>query len=137
MKEIVYTPGVWDLLHMGHLNVIKRAKLCGDHLIVGVCSDLTTEKTKGSLPTINQQSRAELLSALKYVDEVYIYDNPDQITPLSTLNVNVFVVGEEFGNQGVPEHSEALEYCSENDIKVTKIKRYKGISTTLIKNKVK
>ena len=124
MKRVVYTPGVWDLLHMGHLNLIKRAKLCGDHLVVGVCSDSTTKATKGELPTINQQSRADLLAAIRYVDEVYIYNEPDQIAPLSTLNVNVFVVGEEFGNQGVPEHAKALRYCSENNIKIVRIKRY-------------
>ena len=72
MKRVVYTPGVWDLLHMGHLNLIKRAKLCGDHLVVGVCSDSTTKATKGELPTINQQSRADLLAAIRYVDEVFL-----------------------------------------------------------------
>ena len=137
MKSVAYTPGVWDLLHMGHLNIIKRAKLCGDHLIVGVCSDRVTKETKGEYPTISERFRSELLSAIRYVDEVCIYDNPDQIQQLSTLNVNVFVVGEEFGAQGVPEHEKALEYCEKNNIKLERIIRYKGISTSIIRDKVK
>jgi cytidyltransferase-like protein len=134
MKEIVYTPGVWDLLHIGHLNIIKRAKLCGEHLIVGVCSDEKTLKTKGAYPAITERNRAELLSAIELVDEVYIYDNLNQSEQLSMFNVNVFVVGEEFGDQGVSEHQEAIEYCIKNEIKIVRVKRFKGISTTKIKN---
>ena len=136
MKHIVYTPGVWDLLHIGHLNLIRRAKLCGDYLIVGVCGDRANMDAKGSYPVINQYDRATLLSSIKYVDEVYIYDNLDQSAQLCMLNVDTFVVGEQFGNQGVVEHEHALHYCKKNDIEIKIIRRYAGVSTSKIKSDV-
>jgi glycerol-3-phosphate cytidylyltransferase len=135
MKKIVYTPGVWDIIHVGHLNVLKRAKLCGDYLIVGVCSDRLVVEHKKQAPTINQQQRAEIIGALKYVDEVYIYDNPDQSSQLKLFNVSVFVIGEQFGSQGVPEHANALDYCTKNNIPVVRIDRYPDLSSSIIKNR--
>lgn len=134
MKKVVYTPGVWDIIHVGHLNVLKRAKLCGDYLIVGVCSDRLVLEHKKQLPVINQQQRAEIIGALKYVDEVYIYDNPDQISQLKLFNVDIFVVGEQFGFQGVPEHTNALDYCTKNNIPVVRVNRYPDLSSSIIKD---
>ena len=73
-KVIIYTPGVFDLFHIGHLNVIRRAKLCGDHLIVGVCSDTLVKETKESMLVTRDYERAEIVRELKCVDEVIIYE---------------------------------------------------------------
>src|SRR5688572_4141252 len=114
---IAYTPGVWDILHTGHTNVIRQAKLHGDRLIVGVCSDRLAT-VHGKRPVMSENDRAELISNLKGVDIVHVYDNPDQTEALKLYNVNVFVVGEEFGQQGVPEHAYALDYCKTNNIPI-------------------
>jgi cytidyltransferase-like protein len=133
-KQIVYIPGVFDLIHAGHLNVLKRAKLCGDYLIVGVCSDRLTEKHKGRV-VVKQAWRAEMLEALTIVDEVFIYDNLDQSYAIEMFMVNTFAVGEEFGS--TPEHQNALKYCKDNNVNIVKIKRFPGISSTELKKKVK
>jgi len=122
------------MIHIGHLNILKRAKLRGDYLIVGVCSDRIVVDTKKE-PIVNQAWRAEMLEALKIVDETYIYDDLDQTYTLELFKVDVFAVGEEFGYY--PEHVKALEFCETNDIEVTVIKRFPGISSTEIKQKVK
>ena len=101
MSRVVYTPGVWDLLHIGHLNIIRKARSYGDRLVVGVCSDEITKETKESLPAIREAHRAELVASIKYVDETYIYSNLDQSAQLAKFDVNVFVIGEEFGSQGI------------------------------------
>ena len=136
MKMITYLPGVWDLLHVGHLNAIKRANLFGDYLIVGVCSDEIAMNTKKHDVVINQRDRADLLLGIKYVDEVFIYENVDQSEQLKMLSPDVFAIGEDFGKQGVPEHGLALEYCEENNITVKRISRLKGISTSKIKSRI-
>lgn len=137
MKKVVYTPGVWDLLHIGHLNLIRRAKEYGDRLVVGVCSDNVTEQTKGQAPTIKEHHRAELIASIRYVDQAYIYTDLDHSTQLSFFGVSIFVIGEEFGNQGIPEHAVALDFCRTKDIEVVRLPRFKGISTTDIINTLK
>lgn len=131
-KSIVYTPGVWDLLHTGHLNLLQRAKLSGDYLIVGVCGDLLVEKTKGT-PVMAETERAKLLMALQSVDEVHVYHSLDQRANLVQLNVDVFCVGEEFGN--CEEHKLALQFCEEHGIEVSVIKRYPGVSSSALRQR--
>lgn len=137
MSRVVYTPGVWDLLHIGHLNIIREAKSYGDRLVVGVCSDEITKETKECWPAIREAHRAELVASIRYVDETYVYSNLDQSAQLAKFDVSVFVVGEEFGSQGIKEHAAALDYCKRNDVQVIRVGRFKGISTTLIKENLK
>jgi len=132
LPTVCYTPGVWDLLHAGHLNLIKRAKLAGDYLIIGVCSDRLVRQTKAE-PIVNQDDRAKLLVSLEGVDEVYIYDALDQTAALQFLGVNVFCVGPEFGD--LPEHQRALAYCRENSIQIRTVPRYPGVSSTEIRQR--
>jgi cytidyltransferase-like protein len=135
--RIVYLPGVWDLLHVGHLNVIRRASLFGEYLIVGVCSDEIVKNTKGKYPAVNQQDRSSLLSGIKYIDEVYVYDNVDQTEQLEMLSPSVFAIGEDFGKQGMPQHQKALDFCLHNEILIKRIPRLRGISTSKIKSTIK
>ena len=137
MKQIVYTPGVWDLLHVGHLNIIKTAKRLCDFLIVGVCCDKLVKLHKGQFPTINEHNRSEMIRAIKYVDDVFVYTDADQTTQLKLFQPDIFVVGEEFGSQGVPEHETALMFASENGIEIKRVNRLKGISTTSIKSNIR
>lgn len=129
----VYTPGVWDLLHPGHLNLLSQASSLGDKLMVGVCSDRLVRLHKGKLPVMDQESRRLLVASLKMVDEAFIYDDPDQSSVLRQLGISVFVVGDQFGSQGVPEHQNALNYCSENGVDLLRIPRTSGISSSDIK----
>jgi len=126
-QTVVYTPGVWDLLHAGHLNLLQRAKLAGDYLIVGVCSDRLVDMTKGKA-VVSETQRAQLINAMSCVDEVHIYDSLDQRVVLELFKVDVFCVGEEFGQYG--EHQLTLEYCDRENIYIHVVKRYPGVSST-------
>lgn len=79
-EKIVFTNGVFDLLHSGHISLLKRAKELGDKLIIGLNSDKSAEKIKRK-PILNQQMRKEMLESIKYVDEVIIFDdlNPERL----------------------------------------------------------
>jgi len=133
MRSVVYLPGVWDLVHSGHLNVIRRAKNCGDYLIVGVCSDRLVCETK--VPPVNSAlERMAMLSAIKGIDEVHLYDELDQSQALDMFRATVFAVGADFG--ALPQHRSALAHCESKGIEVVVIPRYPGISTTSIKERV-
>ena len=130
--KIIYTPGVWDIVHLGHLNLLKQAKNYGDYLVVGVCSD-NLAKIHNKNTTMNELDRAKIILTLKYVNHTCVYNNPDQTDIIKLFKVDVFVIGEEFGNQGVPEHQNALNYCAQNNIEVVKILRTPGVSSSEIK----
>jgi glycerol-3-phosphate cytidylyltransferase len=136
MREIkkVYIPGVWDLFHVGHLNVLREAKSLGTHLIVGVCSDDLVLSTKKLKPIIKEEWRREVVEAINIVDETIIYKHLDYFKTFKSLGADIFAVGEEFGY--LPEHKLALEKFKEIKVKVHFIPRLKGISTTEIKTKI-
>ena len=80
MKKIGYTTGVFDLFHIGHLNILKRAKLECDYLIVGITTDELCLSAKGTKPFIPFQERMDIVEAIKFVDEVVpqtSYDGDD------------------------------------------------------------
>ena len=70
--RIGYAPGAYDLFHVGHLNILRHAKANCDYLVAGVVSDEMCALTKGRLPIIPVVERADIVSHIRYVDEVYI-----------------------------------------------------------------
>ncbi|SUC37297.1 Glycerol-3-phosphate cytidylyltransferase [Providencia rustigianii] len=74
MKRII-TFGTFDVFHIGHINILKRAKEYGDYLIVGVSSDELNFKKKGRYPIYKEKDRVEIISSLIFVDEVFIEDS--------------------------------------------------------------
>ncbi|MCX6168741.1 MAG: D-glycero-beta-D-manno-heptose 1-phosphate adenylyltransferase [Ignavibacteriales bacterium] len=93
-KKVVFTNGVFDILHAGHVDYITKAKEKGDVLIVGVNSDSSVKSIKGELrPIVNQQERAFIISSLKPVDYVVVFDEdtPDEI--INKLIPDVLVKG--------------------------------------------
>src|SRR4051812_44219822 len=82
-KRVVFTNGCFDILHSGHIDVLRRARGLGDALIVAINSDASVARMKGrNRPIIPQFERAELLSGLEMVDFVCIFDED---TPLETI----------------------------------------------------
>lgn len=73
-----YTTGVYDLFHIGHLNILKAAKARCDHLIVGVTTDELSLQRKGKKPVIPLSERLEIIKGIRYVDEVVIQETMDK-----------------------------------------------------------
>lgn len=101
-KKIVFTNGCFDLLHVGHLRVLREAKKLGDILIVGLNSDRSVGEMKGAgRPIVSEAERAELIGALEMVDYVTLFDEPDPIPLLREIKPDVLVKGGDWGESGV------------------------------------
>jgi len=96
MKRIGYTTGVFDLFHIGHLNILKRAKLECDYLIVGITTDELAMSVKGEKPFIPFEERMEIVEAIKFVDEVVPQVNYDKIEAWNNLKFDMMFVGDDW-----------------------------------------
>ncbi len=96
MKKIGYTTGVFDLFHIGHLNILKRARLECDHLIVGVTTDELCKSAKNQKPFIPFQERMDLVEAVKYVDEVVPQTSYNKMEAWNNLKFDKMFVGDDW-----------------------------------------
>lgn len=131
---IVYTPGVWDLLHVGHVAFLERARSFGTSLIVGVPSDEVVKTDKGSYPIIPLEQRIKMLTSLKCVDVAIPYYDLEFITHLSHIRPDILVVGETWGGQ--KRHRDAEEWAAANGCRFIKLPYTRGVSSTSIKERI-
>ena len=99
MKKYIYTYGVFDLLHPGHIILLNRAKDLGDYLIVGIVSDRAVKKLKGDdRPILSQKDRAILVSNLKCVDEIIYQDEYDPTEQIKTYchDISILAKGDDW-----------------------------------------
>lgn len=96
MKEIGYTTGVFDMFHIGHLNLLRRAKIECDYLIVGVSTDELCKLSKNKSPIIPFEERMEIISNIKFVDEVVPQTNYDKVQAWNNLRFNKMFVGDDW-----------------------------------------
>ncbi|AIK39120.1 MULTISPECIES: glycerol-3-phosphate cytidylyltransferase [Bacillus] len=126
MKKVI-TYGTFDLLHWGHINLLKRAKDLGDYLIVAVSSD-EFNKLKNKKSYHSYENRKMILEAVRYVDEVIPEHNWEQkAKDVVNHDVDIFVMGDDWEG----EFDELDEYCE-----VVYLPRTAGISTTKIKKEL-
>jgi D-beta-D-heptose 7-phosphate kinase/D-beta-D-heptose 1-phosphate adenosyltransferase len=99
----IFTNGCYDILHPGHIELFKYAKTLGDYLVVGIDSDQRVSNSKGSSRPINKQEiRKYMLLALKYVDEVFIFNDEVQLTELvKAVRPDIMIVGSDWKNKRV------------------------------------
>ncbi len=96
-KCIVWTNGCFDIIHAGHIQYLKEAASLGDVLVVGLNSDESVRQLKGpERPVFPQEERAEVLSAIRYVDYITIYENPSPIDLLQVLKPDIYVKGGDY-----------------------------------------
>jgi 3-deoxy-manno-octulosonate cytidylyltransferase (CMP-KDO synthetase) len=103
-KRIVFTNGCFDLLHVGHVDLLERAKALGDVLIVGLNSDESVRRLKGdSRPVNNLQARAKVLSALRAVDAVVVFEEDTPVEILEIVRPDIHVKGGDYKTDQLPE----------------------------------
>ena len=128
-KNIVFTNGCFDILHVGHVRYLKESSKFGDVLIVGLNSDLSVKKLKGKTrPINNENDRAEILCALYFVDYVVIFDEDTPEKLLDTIKPDTYTKGADYTIDTLPEAKTVLK----NGGKVEFINLVQGKSTTNI-----
>ena len=96
-KGIVgYAPGVFDMFHVGHLNILRHARQACDYLIAGVVSDELSSRVKGKLPVVPLSERIEIVSAIRYVDEAVCEDLPTKLEMWERLRFDVIIKGDDW-----------------------------------------
>lgn len=103
--RIVFTNGVFDLLHFGHIQYLRRARALGDMLVIGMNSDASTRRLKGpERPLVPQEERASLLAELRMVDAVTIFDDDTASPLIELLRPDIYVKG---GDYATPDAASA------------------------------
>jgi len=133
-KRVAFTNGCFDLLHRGHVHVLRQAKACGDLLIVGINSDESIKQIKGAArPVLPESDRCELLGAMEMVDCVILFNEPDPHNLISALRPDVLVKGGDW-NAGKIIGADVVE---ETGGRVVVVPYIKGFSTTEIIERIK
>ena len=132
--KVGYTAGVFDMFHIGHLNLIKRAKECCDYLIVAVSTDELTTSYKGKSPIIPFQDRIEIVKAIKYVDEVVVQEDRDKIKAYQKYNFDALFVGSDW--KGDEMFAKTEEYMKARGGEVVYFPRTEGVSSGLLSKRV-
>ena len=131
MKRVI-TFGVFDYFHLGHLRLFEHAKALGDYLIVAVQDGDSILKTKPEATVFySTEQRIELVTALRVVDEVILYQDVGKTLP--ELDFDVFAIG---SDQTHPGFQRAVRWCEEHGKEVVKLARTPGICSSTIKRQV-
>ena len=133
-KKVVFTNGVFDILHEGHIKVLSQAAAFADILIVGINSDASVKRLKGnSRPVNDQQSRALLLASLIMVDAVSIFDEDTPLELIKNIMPDVLIKGGDYNSSTIVGAKEVIA----NGGKIQIIPLEEGFSTTGIIERMK
>ena len=130
----VYTVGTFDLLHVGHLVLLEHCRTLGDSLVVGVASDKVVNSYKPNVPVIPLNQRMEMIKALKCVDDVRAYNELEYVSACKELDVDIFVIGEDWGNK--PHNIAVEEYLKSKGKQIVQVTYNAQTSSTKIKQNV-
>lgn len=129
MRKTVLTVGVYDMLHIGHILLFKRAKELGDRLVVAVQDDDVVQQYKPEARMIyTTEERMFMVSAVRWVDEVVVYKDIDK--DIQNIDFDVFAKGPDQIHAGFQR---AVEWCKCNGKKVVVVPRTEGISSTMLR----
>lgn len=127
----VYTAGVFDLLHQGHLNILRASREMGGRLVVGVVSDAGCEAYKGRRPVQDEETRLEVIRALRVVDEVYLQPTTDPTPILELVRPEIMTHGNDW--ERLREGHETLARLK---ITFALVPYTPGVSTSLLRERM-
>lgn len=128
MKKIL-TVGVYDLLHIGHIELFRKAKAMGDYLIVAVQDSAYVKKFKPEAQLVySTEERCYMVRSIRYVDEVVVYDSVDKI--VEEVDFDIFAKGPDQNHEGFMR---AVAFCQEHGREVKTLPRTDGISSSELK----
>lgn len=130
-----YTTGVFDMFHVGHLNILRRAKEQCDYLIVGVSTDELVQKEKNKIPVIPFLDRCDIVGACRYVDKVVAQESKDKLEAYERLHFDKMFVGSDW--QGTEAFNKFEKQFEPLGVKIIYLPHTDGISSTILREKIK
>lgn len=131
---IGYTTGVFDMFHIGHLNVLQKAKSMCDYLIVGVSTDELVQKEKNKIPVIPYSERVEIIRALRCVDEVVPQLNKNKLEAWEKYKYHRMFVGSDW--KGTPAWIRIEEDLRPHGVEVVYFDYTSGVSSTILRDRL-
>ena len=132
--KIGYTTGVFDMFHVGHLNILRRAKEQCDYLIVGVSTDELVKEYKNKVPVVPFEERCEIVQAIDCVDKVVAQENRDKFWAWKKLGFDVMFVGDDW--KGKPLFVEVEDEFKKVGVDVVYFPYTKDTSSTILREKL-
>lgn len=133
-NAIVFTNGCFDIVHLGHIDYLEKARALGDKLVVGINTDHSVQRLKGlSRPVVGELARARMLAAMEFVDAVAFFDEDTPLKLISRLLPHILVKGDDYKIDNII----GADIVIENGGKVETISLVPGYSTTKIIDKIK
>jgi len=132
--KIGYTTGVFDMFHIGHLNILRRAKEQCEYLIVGVSTDELVEEYKHKTPIVPFEERIEIVKAIRYVDEVVPQVTMDKLQAWKELKFNAMFHGSDWANSAL--YVEYEKTLGSVGVKVVFLPHTTGTSSTMLTEKL-
>lgn len=133
--RVGYTTGVFDLFHIGHLNILKKAKEMCDYLIVGVSTDTLVIEYKNKKPVIPFEERKAIVESIKYVDKVVAQEHRDKIQAYNDYQFDVMFVGDDW--KGNELFTKVEKYLNENGSSIEYFPYTRHTSSTLLTEALK
>lgn len=136
MKKVIgYTTGVYDMFHIGHLNILRRAKEQCDYLIVGVSTDDLVFLEKNKIPVIPFEERAAIVSSIRYVDQVVPQINKNKMEAWHQLHFNKMFVGSDWEN--TPQWNKFEKQFNPLGVEIIYLPHTDGVSSTQLTKVIK
>ena len=132
--KVGYTTGDFDMFHIGHLNILERAKEQCEYLIVGVSTNELVQRYKGKVPVIPYEERAKIVSAIKYVDEVIPQTSMDKYEAWELKHFDVIFHGDDWKNSSM--YNEMESKLRTHGVEFVYFPYTKGVSSTMLRKKV-
>ena len=134
MSKLGYACGVFDIIHGGHINLLRNAKALCDKLIVGVSTDELVISYKNKKPIIQFSERIEIVRSIKYVDCVVPQYDLDKIDAYDKLKYDVLFVGDDHFREKAWDQYEAI--LSEYDVEIIYLSYTSGVSSTILRERM-
>lgn len=132
-KKVVFTNGCFDIVHLGHIDYLEKAKGKGDKMVLGLNTDASVRRLKGEKrPLVNEYARSRMMAALEFVDAVILFDEQTPLKLIETLMPDILVKGNDYAVENIVGAKEVMA----NGGKVETVEIIEGYSTTEIINKI-
>ena len=133
-QNVVFTNGCFDIVHLGHIDYLEKARALGDRLVLGLNTDASVSRLKGpGRPVVDEYARARLMAALSFVDTVILFDEPTPKELIEALKPDILVKGDDYTVETIV----GADFVMNQGGEVKTVALVKGYSTTALIEKIK